>query len=244
MNLRAAVWLTCTLAACAEPGPARIDVKPNIVGLRAGTTYAYVVRAGEDVVLVGSGSDKSGRELLAGLGELGLTPEAIDLVLLPTTHAAHAGAAHLIPHARVVVGDGDDALLSRDRMPRAYEAWIAARTGKSPPVPATLVRALAGERFVVGTLTVDVVSTPGVSPGSLCFVVDRVAFVGDALAVRGNTVELPSRWRAESPTTLGKVIARLGQAPFDTLVDARGGMLAEAWQAVASVASRARGERR
>ena len=129
-------------------------------------------------------------------------------------------------------------------MPRAYEAWIAARTGKSPPVPATLVRALPGERFVIGALTVDVVATPGVSPGSLCFVVDRVAFVGDALAVHGNTLALPSRWRAESPSLLAKVIARLGQAPFDTLVDARGGSLTEAWSAVTSVASRAQGAQR
>lgn len=54
--------------------------------------------------------------------------------------------------------------------------------GLAPPDPAD-IRLAHGDRLAVGGLEIEVIHTPGHSPGSVCFLVDGNLFTGDTLFV-------------------------------------------------------------
>lgn len=100
--------------------------------------------------------------IIDGLVTLGLDPNDIEYVIISHAHGDHdQGAAELQRRfgAQVVMGAGDwDATLARP----------ATATG-GVPTPGIRVEA-EGYKLTLGDVTVDIVSTPGHSPGTLSYV--------------------------------------------------------------------------
>jgi glyoxylase-like metal-dependent hydrolase (beta-lactamase superfamily II) len=92
----------------------------------------------------------------------------------------------------------------------------------------------AGDSIAVGNVTIELVHTPGHTPGSQCFLVDGRLVSGDTLFVQGcGRVDLPGGDPAEMYRTLTQRLAKLpattilypghhyGPTPTSTLADER-----------------------
>lgn len=70
----------------------------EIIPVRIGLTTAYIVRD-EAVILVDTGFAGSENTILSALGEHGISPEEVRLILLTHGHADHAGSAAALKQA-------------------------------------------------------------------------------------------------------------------------------------------------
>jgi hydroxyacylglutathione hydrolase len=104
---------------------------------------------------------------------------------------------------------GNSRLKSRTGAPVVVHALDA------PAVPGADVRLAAEEMLEVGDLRLQVLHTPGHTPGGICLYVQGQLFTGDTLFVgdSGRT-DLPGGHRS----TLGASIRRLMELPEDTVV--------------------------
>jgi hydroxyacylglutathione hydrolase len=169
----------------------------------------YLVRReGSDRALLVDPGDEAPR-LLAAMHELGVEPEAI---LLTHTHFDHIGAVAPIARATgaPVYCPRDElvALKDPDRfippMFGSVEGWEAEHALDG------------GERLTLAGFDVDVISTPGHSPGHVTFVLDRALFSGDVLfeGSVGRT-DLPG---ADHATLMASIATLLERFDDDTKV--------------------------
>lgn len=74
--------------------------------------------------------------------------------------------------------------LARERVLRVHVAQAEVEFW-NPQVPGQPILHQDGDRILVGDTTIEVVLTPGHSPGSVCYAVDGYLFTGDTLFVFG-----------------------------------------------------------
>jgi hydroxyacylglutathione hydrolase len=169
----------------------------------------YLVRpdGAEKALLIDPGDEAE--RLQAAMSELGVEPEAI---LLTHTHIDHIGAVAPIARATgvpVYCPRAELTILAQpDRFfPPAWgsvEAWEA-----DQPLD-------GGERLQLAGLDIDVVSTPGHSPGHVTYVIDGALFSGDVLfqSSIGRT-DLPG---ADHATLMASIAGLLERFDDDTTV--------------------------
>jgi hydroxyacylglutathione hydrolase len=169
----------------------------------------YLVRAegAEKALLIDPGDEAE--RLQGAMSELGVEPEAI---LLTHTHIDHIGAVAPIARATgipVYCPRAELTILAQpDRFfPPAWgsvEAWEA-----DEPLD-------GGERLQLAGLDIEVVSTPGHSPGHVTYAIDGALFSGDVLfqSSIGRT-DLPG---ADHATLMASIAALLERFDDDTTV--------------------------
>ena len=159
-------------------------------------TNCYVVRdeaTGEGLV-IDPGAEPE--RIAAACREVELEPAYIANT---HAHADHVGAAaalkEVFPRARVCIGRGEEELLGRPMGPLAFLLRL-----DDPPDPELLLE--DGARLEVGRLVLRVVTTPGHTPRSVCFVAESedpaVVFCGDLVFHAGvGRTDLPGGdWNA------------------------------------------------
>jgi glyoxylase-like metal-dependent hydrolase (beta-lactamase superfamily II) len=169
----------------------------------------YLIRReGSDRVLLVDPGDEAPK-LQAAMTELGVEPEAI---LLTHTHIDHIGA--VAPIAR--------ATGAPVYCPRAELTILAHPDRFFPPDWGTVEgweaeQALdGGERLQLAGFDVDVVSTPGHSPGHVTFAIEGALFSGDVLFQNSiGRTDLPG---ADHATLLASIAALLERFDDDTKV--------------------------
>lgn len=205
---------------------------PQPVPGRLGSVLLYAIEDGDGVVLVDAGWDapESLDRLDASLRQIGMGVEAVRGVLCTHFHFDHYGlagrlrdasGAWLLLHAVEaelierglpgtdeevaawlgrcgVEGEERSALLASERLLRRY------RPAAVPDRPVA-----GGERLAVGGLELEVVHTPGHSPGHICLVAheDGIAFTGDH--VLSATTPNVSAYLDLPPDPLGDYLASL-----------------------------------
>ncbi len=149
---------------------------------------AYAVETTQGIVLVDSGLRSDARDLKAQMAGAGLDWRRVRAVLLTHAHADHTGGAQCVRSetgATVYAGEGDAAVL-RAGGPR--EALFSAFELPEGTIHATNVDVAlkGGETIDFGDVQFRVLATPGHTPGSVCYVMERGAlralFAGDVIS--------------------------------------------------------------
>jgi glyoxylase-like metal-dependent hydrolase (beta-lactamase superfamily II) len=165
-----------------------ITVVPGIhlVG-ELGPAAAYAIETPTGLVLIDSGLDGDARLLKAELGKLGLDWKNLRGIFLTHVHGDHCGGAEELRSetgATVYAGQADAPVL-RSGGPR--EAFFSIyKMPEHSPHPTTVdVELNGGERIAFGSVHIQVLESPGHTPGSTCYLMDRaglrVLFAGDVI---------------------------------------------------------------
>lgn len=201
---------TSHLSAAQPDGPAP-PLVPYAVTIRPGLhllgalepSAAYAVETGEGIVLIDSGLEGDAGLLKAQMARLNLDWKRIQAVLITHAHWDHAGGAEHIraaTGAKVYAGIGDAGVLRaggpREALYSAFPLPAAARFH-----PTTIdVELKGGERIKLGDVTFLALATPGHTPGSICYLMERdgrrVLFGGDVISMLEGDEKSPARiWR-------------------------------------------------
>jgi hydroxyacylglutathione hydrolase len=139
-------------------------ILPGVGAIRDGFVNVYVVRGAEGIVCIDAGWRSS--RVRCGFVQLGLRPENVRAVLLTHMHWDHARGVRAFPNAEVLLGALE--------LPRHMPGWCRTPRPITPVAP--------GARLTVAGLPVEVIATPGHTPGAVAYLVDgRWLFTGDAL---------------------------------------------------------------
>jgi glyoxylase-like metal-dependent hydrolase (beta-lactamase superfamily II) len=213
--------------------PATVAVAPDVYLLgKLSPAVAYVVDTGDGLVLIDSGLEASASAVLEQFATLRLDPRRLKVILLTHVHADHSlGAQRLrgLTGARIYAGRGDCAPL-REGGPR--EAFLSVYHMPSvTPHPTTVDVELTGsETLNFGETHITVIATPGHTPGSVCYLLERpglrALFTGDVVehlkAVNGTALgtysaHLPPLYRGDAGDYLAS-LRRLRALPLPDLI--------------------------
>lgn len=165
-----------------------LEVVPGVYLLGGlSPSAAYVVQTRDGLVLVDSGLDPDAKQLKAQLASLSLDPQKIIAILLTHAHGDHCGGADALrrtSHAKVYAGAGDAPVLTAGQPREAFFSTF--HMPNHSPHPTTVDVALkGGETLDFGDTRVRAIGTPGHTPGSICYLVEReglrMLFAGDVI---------------------------------------------------------------
>ena len=175
-------------------GHAPLTVVPGVHMLGGlSPSAAYVIETSAGLVLVDSGLDADAGLLKSQMAKLGLDWKGVQAILLTHVHGDHTGGAESLRSAtgaKVYAGAGDAPVL-RAGQPR--EAFFSTFHMPGQTIhPTTVDVALRGdETLAFGDARVRAIGTPGHTPGSICYLLERkglrALFAGDViLMLRGD----------------------------------------------------------
>jgi hydroxyacylglutathione hydrolase len=166
-------------------------MKPAATGQVADSVYAvkdsyvnlYLVRDGDQYIAFDSGA---GPERIRGeMEKLGIDPAAVAAVFLTHGDSDHTGGLGLFPKATVYLGDAEEQMVDgRKARFFIFKNKLARKH----------VLLADNESVRIGGLTVTVLSTPGHTPGSVCYLVNgEYLFTGDSMSLKEGKAGLFSR---------------------------------------------------
>jgi glyoxylase-like metal-dependent hydrolase (beta-lactamase superfamily II) len=199
-----------------------VEVLPNVHAVRVIGAQAYLLVDGDEITLVDAGHVGSGRMLRRYLARLGRSTEHITRIVCTHGHPDHIGGVHEIAGwsgAEIYLHQADS-----ERLRIGLRDVIA---NFSPgPVIALLTRAPAhakpledGEMLpALGGL--QVLHTPGHTPGSICLYSPRYRFVivGDTLQRIKGRVTLPNYFFTDDMAQARRSIARVADLDVETIL--------------------------
>jgi hydroxyacylglutathione hydrolase len=146
-------------------------LKTLVVGLLETNCYILGDESSKEAVVIDPGGDFE--EINRQLDELGLKVKSI---VLTHSHFDHTGALAQLKKAtgaEVLIHSEDAAMLSTAGQPFLLE------TGNNPCEANRTLK--AGDKINFGDLTLEVLHTPGHTPGGISLFIDKMVFVGDTL---------------------------------------------------------------
>ena len=181
----------------------------NVVAIRSdlrmvldtGPGQAYLLRRGNQAVLIDTGIAGQGDAIAGALVEWGLDREALTHVLLTHWHPDHVGSAAEVarwPNAQIwahrldapiIRGDSDGTFPALTHTEQQFYAQIAGTIPSAPP--ACVDRELGDDEHLEG-LGARVIYTPGHTDGSIAFLFEKasVLFTGDVATQQQGRVVL------------------------------------------------------
>ena len=171
---------------------------------------AYLIVDGDEMALIDSGPPMSARHVFRYVESIGHRPEELRVVLMTHGHPDHVGAARSIVKrtGALVFAHSGDARVQR-RTGRRYLGGAGGVLTGVPLVRSTQVHEPVEHGQVTDLLGgLRVVHTPGHTPGSVCYLLERegLLFSGDTLFSNGErvsrTVPFPGYNRADYVASL------------------------------------------
>ena len=172
-----------------EPTATRAAAHPvadgiwQIVGHQR-AAHAYLVRGRRRCVLIDCGLPGSTAQIETALASIGITPAAIDLVILTHEHIDHAGGApHWARHCPIAAHR-----LAARKLALHDEFTLMNKAFATELADFEIDLVLEdGCRFDLGGRTLHVLHTPGHCSGSICLLApnERLLFAGDTIMAHG-----------------------------------------------------------
>lgn len=187
--------------------------RPEIITLTNGAfaenCYLIVDRAGGRAVIVDPGQEAD--LFLRRLAQEGVTLQAIWITHAHLDHVLGVAAVQEATGAEIWLHPADRPIY--DRVPDQAAMFLGEPV---PPLPAPHHALAAGDTMTVGPHRFTVRHVPGHSPGSVAFIGDGAALVGDAL-FQGSIgrVDLPG---GDAAALLESINTQLLTLPDDTIV--------------------------
>lgn len=154
--------------------------------------HVYLIDGGSEAALIDTGSGVDVQPILRNIAAHGIAASKVGIILLTHAHADHCGGAATLRDrlgCQVMVAEAE-ANVVETADPENSGLNIALPFGIYPPgyrlSPCPVDRRLRdGNTVQVGRHTLQVIATPGHSPGSLCYLTSiagkQVLFSGDAI---------------------------------------------------------------
>jgi glyoxylase-like metal-dependent hydrolase (beta-lactamase superfamily II) len=167
---------------------AAVTIAPDVYLLGEGfPNAAYVVNTKDGLALVDTCAQSDAAPILRQMQSLGLDVKRLRLILLTHAHGDHVLGAEALRQAtgaKVYAGRGDCAVL-RTGGPREAFFSMFEMDGEAHPTHVDVALA-GGEVIELGEARFHVVATPGHTPGSVCYMLEkdhrRMLFTGDVVA--------------------------------------------------------------
>lgn len=157
-------------------------VAKDLFRFNFGFVSMYFIRDGKTGLCVDAGMRPA--QVMAGFLELGIDCGSVEAVFLTHSDRDHTGGQGLFSNARIFLAADEEQMISGKTA-----RFLGMVRNKSFPGPITFLR--DGEIVTIGNRSVEAISTPGHTPGSMSFLIDgRWLFVGDALDLREGRVAL------------------------------------------------------
>jgi glyoxylase-like metal-dependent hydrolase (beta-lactamase superfamily II) len=179
-----------------------VDLTPNLRMLELENPgQAYLLRRGDQVILVDTGTAGQESAIAEGLRDWGLDRDSLTHVLLTHWHPDHVGSAAAVgawPNAEVWAHQGDAPVIAGEQpgafpvLTPAEEGFYAQAVGQVPEAdPVRIDRRLTDDE-VLPEISARVISAPGHTDGSIAFYFpdDRVLFTGDVATMHEGQVML------------------------------------------------------
>lgn len=186
-----------------------MDMEIKLIAAGEFAANCYVVHKDGRGIIIDPGADAEA--IMAALDEEGLKIEAI---INTHGHFDHIGANGVIKSvfdAPLYIHRGDEAFLEDAK--RNLSLWAGLEAVVSPPADHLLS---GGEFLELAGLKVEILHTPGHSPGSICLKVGGVLFTGDTLfAGSVGRTDFPGSSREQLKDSLRNVVLSL---PSETVV--------------------------
>ena len=178
--------------------------------LGADRVFCYILgcEQSHEAVVIDPGGEEE--KLLAVLQELQLKP----IYIINThCHPDHTCGNRVIRDATgaAIIRHAADELLLQDKTAKEYFN----RQGFPPSPPADrLVN--DGDKLTFGRYSLEIIHTPGHSPGSICIAVDNNLFTGDSIFVgAAGRVDVPG---GDFSTLMESLAAKIAVLPDDTVI--------------------------
>lgn len=214
----------------------RVEAALDTVGVDTGGSFAWVVRTQKGAALIDAGLDPEARAILEELKRHGLGPNDVHTVLLTHGHQDHYGGAGVFTRAKVHVGARDAAFVRGAAEPQSTAAPLFKRLAPPPNRPKDLVQLNGGETLEVDGITIQVISVPGHSPGSLVYLRGGLLFTGDSLFGKDTgALTLPPSALSEDAAQNVRSLKPLLALPFTLVADGHTGVTADARQKLAKL---------
>lgn len=183
------------------------DQRP--VGPLACNCYIVGDPATKQAILIDPGGDAD--ELAATIAEQGLTITAIVATHAHFDHVMAAERLREVTGAPFYLHDEDKPVL--EWLEESGRLFLGVELGPPPEVDTS---AAEGDRLVAGAMGLEVIHTPGHSPGSISLVGEGVVFAGDTLFAGSiGRTDLPG---GDPQALLDAVRAKLFELPDETPV--------------------------
>ncbi|HEX4346124.1 MAG TPA: MBL fold metallo-hydrolase [Vicinamibacterales bacterium] len=191
--------------------PAKVADNLYFIGTQVHNAWALVGSDGI-IVLEALFDYAAPEEVIGGMKKVGLDPQKVKYIIISHAHSDHDGGAHFLqdsmPTAHLVYGGPDW---------DAVEAAANHQGGK----PKRDVTATDGQKFTVGDTSLQVIATPGHTPGTLSFLFEvkdhgkplRVAYVGGTAIPFNGTAAYYDTYLA-SERKMAKAAADFGATAF------------------------------
>lgn len=152
----------------------------GIYAINDSFTNVYVLENEGRYAVIDAGNNVKNIEV--GFDTLNINPEDVELVLLTHSDRDHRFAIHLFKNARVILCDEEEQMINgetnrmlffKNKLKSDYE--------------------LVEDRDLIpfGDMIIEVIRTPGHTPGSVCYFVDnKYLFTGDSMSIIDGRVRL------------------------------------------------------
>jgi len=191
--------LTVLRSGCSTTSPVQDgEVVGSLVTVADDYVCTFLLPTGSGQgILFDTGGDPAGTNVLAGLQARGISASGISDVFISHGHGDHTGGMLLFPNARTWAFEADAALIAAEG-----------------PAGATITDGLQdGMMLPLGNgISVEVLASPGHTPGNTAFLVDGVLVMGDtAVAYTDGTIAPPPDNFSEDPEQATLALSQLAQ---------------------------------